>query len=94
MISPLTRHIVFHRDNFRCVWCGENGVDAQLQIDHMYPRALDGGDHLSNLVTACRACNASKRDRILGHDWFPKIRTSGWYWDFCFEPLLDSEKGP
>jgi len=39
-----------------CVYCGEPAVE----IDHFIPKALGGSDALSNLVPACRSCNASK----------------------------------
>ena len=66
----------------------------KLQVDHMVPRALGGGDELCNLVTACATCNFSKRDKILGDEWFPKIQTSGWYWDNVYQLLPEDMRGP
>lgn len=59
------RSAVFARDGHRCTYCGS---DENLQCDHIHPRAKGGADVLSNLTTACRSCNASKRDRLLS-EW-------------------------
>lgn len=34
-----------------------------LVVDHVWPRALGGGDHISNLRAAHRTCNSKKRDK-------------------------------
>ena len=57
---------IFERDNFRCQYCGltpQEGI--QLQVDHITPKCLGGGDTEDNLITACDKCNAAKRDRPL-----------------------------
>jgi hypothetical protein len=59
------RMVVFERDHFRCTYCGSG---ENLQCDHIIPRARGGMDVLENLTTACRSCNASKRDRLLS-EW-------------------------
>lgn len=59
------RKEVYGRDGFKCVYCG-TGDD--LTIDHRVPEMRGGTHDISNLQTACRACNASKRD--LTHDEF------------------------
>lgn len=38
------------------------GIRAEV-IDHVVPLEQGGADDISNLVPACRTCNASKRDR-------------------------------
>ncbi|MGW3012990.1 HNH endonuclease [Streptomyces sp. NPDC001219] len=45
-----------------CTYCGSMGVRAEV-VDHVVPLEQGGADDISNLVPACRACNASKRDR-------------------------------
>lgn len=54
---------VFRRDSFKCVYCGSDGGAAALQCDHVIPWSRGGATALENLATACRPCNASKRDR-------------------------------
>jgi len=45
-----------------CVYCGGEATE----VDHIRSLALhDGWEHPSNLVPACRTCNASKGDRLL-----------------------------
>lgn len=60
------RFAVFHRDNFRCRYCGRS-VDegAILEADHVMPRSRGGPDTMANLVTACWDCNRGKSDRPL-----------------------------
>lgn len=48
------------RDRFQCTYCGAPGTDAELEIDHIIAVARGGSHHISNLTTACRACNSSK----------------------------------
>lgn len=53
----LTRQNIFKRDNFECQYCG---TKRELTIDHVIPRAKGGKDTWTNLVTACKKCNAKK----------------------------------
>lgn len=53
----LTRQNIFKRDNFECQYCG---TKRDLTIDHVIPRAKGGADTWTNLVTACKKCNAKK----------------------------------
>jgi 5-methylcytosine-specific restriction endonuclease McrA len=55
----LTRQNIFKRDNFECQYCG---TKRDLTIDHVIPRAKGGRDTWTNLVTACKKCNAKKGD--------------------------------
>ena len=47
---------VLKRDGCRCHYCGSKATE----IDHITPRALGGGNELSNLAAACRKCNTRK----------------------------------
>ena len=47
--------------NGRCFWCDREM--KQLEVDHIVPVAKNGASNPSNLVLACRPCNASKSDR-------------------------------
>jgi len=55
----LTRHNVFKRDEFRCQYCG---VNKDLTLDHLVPKSKGGKSLWTNLVTACKHCNAKKGD--------------------------------
>lgn len=63
--SPL-RKAVFKRDGFQCVYCGS--LSGPFECDHVFPISKGGADDLDNLVTACRSCNRSKRDKTL-EEW-------------------------
>lgn len=41
--------------------CQECGTTADLQVDHIMPRALGGGDWLPNRQLLCGPCNLRKR---------------------------------
>ena len=55
----LTRQNIFKRDNFECQYCGTR---RDLTIDHVFPKGRGGLDTWTNLVTACKKCNAKKGD--------------------------------
>lgn len=59
-VSKRTRFEVLRRDNHTCRYCGATSPDATLTVDHVVPVALGGSDDPSNLVAACRDCNAGK----------------------------------
>lgn len=59
-ISKRLRYEILRRDNHQCRYCGSTAPDAPLVVDHVIPVALGGLDDPSNLVTACRDCNAGK----------------------------------
>lgn len=63
--SKELRKEVYVRDNYECVYCGS---PDDLTIDHKVPEFRGGSHDVTNLQTACRSCNASKRD--LTHDEF------------------------
>ena len=58
---PLSRRALFQRDKHTCQYCGDKPV--ALEVEHVIPRAQGGKNHWLNVVTACRKCNAHKRDR-------------------------------
>lgn len=55
----LTRQNVFKRDNFECQYCGTR---RDLTLDHVTPSSRGGQHTWTNLVTACKRCNARKGD--------------------------------
>lgn len=60
------REQVFERDDYTCHYCGSRGV--RLECDHVLPVSRGGGHDLDNLVTACFACNRSKRAKTV-EEW-------------------------
>jgi hypothetical protein len=54
---------VLKRDNYRCVKCGAQPPDVELEVDHIVPVSRDGTNDLVNLRTLCRPCNQGKNDR-------------------------------
>ncbi len=44
----------------RCVYCG---CHTKLTADHVIPLSRGGSNYISNIVPACRPCNASKGTR-------------------------------
>jgi 5-methylcytosine-specific restriction endonuclease McrA len=56
----LRRELIFLRDEFRCVYCGERFEPELLTVDHVQPKVRGGDRSGGNLVTACGACNARK----------------------------------
>ena len=64
-ISKKLRFEVFKRDSFTCQYCGATPPQAILEVDHIDPIALGGGNDIDNLTTACFPCNRGKRDNPL-----------------------------
>lgn len=59
-VTKRVRYEVLRRDNHQCRYCGGGAPDVVLTVDHVVPVALGGSDDPSNLVAACRDCNAGK----------------------------------
>ncbi len=60
------RFKVFHRDGFKCMYCGRSPSEgAYLEADHVVPRSKGGSNTLDNLTTACQECNRGKSDHSL-----------------------------
>ena len=57
-ISKRTRFEVLRRDNYTCRYC--RSAESELTLDHVTPVALGGTDEITNLVAACKDCNAGK----------------------------------
>lgn len=51
------------RDDFQCQYCGIKPVRAELNLDHVVPRALGGRSTWENVVTSCIDCNRKKGGR-------------------------------
>jgi len=61
---PLSRENIYRRDNYECVYCGDNNKKT-LTLDHVIPQSKGGKDTWDNLVTACRKCNSEKSNLTL-----------------------------
>jgi len=61
---PLNRTNIYKRDNYECVYCGNDDV-SQLTLDHVIPQSKGGPNTWDNLVTACKKCNGEKADLTL-----------------------------
>ena len=60
-----TRRNLFVRDGFSCQYCQQKFQTHELTYDHVVPRAKQGGTSWTNVVTACKHCNARKGHRLL-----------------------------
>jgi 5-methylcytosine-specific restriction endonuclease McrA len=65
--SKSLRQSIYQRDGGVCVYCASTD---DLTIDHKVPQKRGGDNSPENLQTACRVCNAKKRD--LTHDEYLK----------------------
>src|SRR5437763_2703527 len=63
----MKRDQIFHRDGYRCVYCGEQFPAEELTLDHVQPRVHGGDRSEGNLVTACMGCNTLKGHHRLSH---------------------------
>lgn len=59
-VSRRLRYEILRRDNHQCRYCGATAPHVPLTVDHVVPIALGGSDDPTNLVTACKDCNAGK----------------------------------
>ncbi len=66
-VPVLSNPNLFRRDRCLCAYCGDDFTRAQalLTRDHVVPVSRGGRDVWTNVVTACRACNEKKADRLL-----------------------------
>jgi 5-methylcytosine-specific restriction endonuclease McrA len=64
--APATRLAIYLRDALACVYCGATlETGAILTLDHVVPHSQGGLNSPINLVTACKACNSSRKDRTV-----------------------------
>lgn len=59
-LSKRLRFEILTRDDHTCRYCGGRAPDVALTVDHVLPISLGGSDEPSNLVAACKDCNAGK----------------------------------
>jgi len=61
---PLTNRALFRRDQNMCLYCGNHFDNISLSRDHVVPLSRGGEDTWTNVVTACKRCNARKGSRL------------------------------
>ena len=57
---------IFARDGFTCQYCRRKPARAELNLDHVVPRALGGRSTWENVVCSCVDCNRRKGGRTPG----------------------------
>ena len=71
-IPAATRRAVFARDGEQCTYVDSEGrrcgCRTRLELDHIDPRALGGGDDASNLRVRCRPHNRRAAEEIFGKE--------------------------
>jgi 5-methylcytosine-specific restriction endonuclease McrA len=98
----LRREQIFSRDDYHCVYCGEQFEPDALTVDHVQPRVRGGDRSGGNLVTACGGCNVRKghmrladflrTDAIARKEFF--ARAASYIWPRIIRTLEeDLEKG-
>ena len=74
-ISLKKREIVFTKQNGKCAICGRTFnlikkthdcyYDGDvMNIDHIYPKSLGGGNNIENLRGLCYRCNTSRCNKV------------------------------
>ena len=51
---------LFDNQGHRCVYCGNEYLYNELEIEHMIPKSLGGSDNIRNCQLACSSCNEAK----------------------------------
>ena len=68
-VRPDLRLAIYLRDRFACLYCGQDlhgntlFTTAELTLDHLTPQKEGADNRPTNLITACRKCNCSRRDK-------------------------------
>ena len=60
----LSNHKLFARDRGCCAYCGGRFHFDELTREHIVPVSRGGTDSWMNCITACRACNGRKGNRL------------------------------
>jgi hypothetical protein len=70
VVSLQVRELVRARAGRRCEYCGapEAVTGSRYLVDHIFPKALGGGDQPENLAFACSTCNLAKSSHVSGVD--------------------------
>ena len=77
-----SRENIFHRDKNICQYCGEKFPRAELELEHVIPKAQGGKSTWDNTVAACTECNHFKADRApweCGMELLAKPKEPRWF---------------
>lgn len=73
--AGMKRLRIYMRDKFRCQYCGEKKMAAELTLDHIFPRSRGGDNTPVNVVAACLTCNNRKGNRTPEEARMPLLTT-------------------
>ena len=62
--TMLSNPKLFARDRHVCAYCARRFAFDELTREHIVPVSRGGADTWMNCITACRACNSNKADRL------------------------------
>jgi len=63
-VPSLSNLKLFARDRHVCAYCGGRYPIDELTREHIVPTSRGGADVWMNCITACRACNGRKGNRL------------------------------
>ena len=63
-LPAMSNHKLFARDRHVCAYCGGHFHTDDLTREHIVPTSRGGHDTWMNCITACRACNGHKGNRM------------------------------
>lgn len=90
-VSKRLRMEVFRRDDHTCRYCGARAPEVTVTVDHVTPVALGGRDEPSNLVTACKDCNAGKSSVDPGSERVEDVRADALRWAAAMRLAADEQ---
>lgn len=83
-VSKRLRTEIFRRDDHTCQYCGRKAPEVPITIDHVVPEALGGTDDPTNLVTACKDCNAGKSSIAPDSALVAQVRDDAMRWKMAW----------
>lgn len=89
-VSKRLRFEIMRRDNHACRYCGQMAPDVALTIDHVTPIALGGSDDPTNLVTACKDCNAGKSSTKPDAPLLEDVAQDALRWAQAIQAVMDA----
>jgi len=75
-MSPSDRHKILQRDEYRCIFCGQDSSTTSLEVHHIIPCSLidklqlnsELNTELFNLCATCFDCNRGRGDHLAAED--------------------------